>query len=193
MNERNSTEGVALHRIEFTFNKKEMKAGKWVKKEMNSENLGNDYHHDIRKSSMENTDRELYEIIKEEFLSLPDQTTKEKLMVLANKQLQDNYEENTPVSISLWDLGGQDEFISTNHLFINIEATILIVMDIAKGLYELIGSTFQFGYLNRAVDVLHYWLKYFYNAFQERKEELNIALVLTQKMSSFQWETEINI
>ena len=58
-------------------------------------------------------------------------------------------------------------------------------MDITKELYELIGSNFQFGYLNSAVDVLHYWLNFIHNAFEERKDgehiEPNIALVLTHK------------
>ena len=58
-------------------------------------------------------------------------------------------------------------------------------MDITKELYELIGSNFHFGYLNSAIDVLHYWLNFFHNAFEERKGtkemEPNVALVLTHK------------
>ena len=58
---------------------------------------------------------------------------------------------------------------STHHLFLNIDATILIVMDITKELYELIGSNFQFGYLNSAVDVLHYWLNFFTMLLRRRR------------------------
>ena len=121
---------------------------------------------------------------REAFPSLPDQKTREEIMALVNQQLEEESEENTPFSISLWDLGGQDEFISTHHLFLDTEATILIVMDITKELYELIGSSFQFGYLNSAVDVLHYWLNLFHTELEERMKKdknakLNIGLVLT--------------
>ena len=225
VDERNSTEGIALHRIESTFNRKEMKDAEWDKKELNSEVLKKDFNRGLvailqkgkRKAPIERVDRvdepecqettehyaenededvraPKYQKIshsnenpteKEEFLSLPTRSTRRKIMALATKQLKEESEENTPFTISLWDLGGQDEFISTHHLFLNIDATILIVMDITKELYELIGSNFHFGYLNSAVDVLHYWLNFFHNAFEERKveEEMepNIALVLTHK------------
>ena len=233
VDERNSTEGIQLHRIESTFNRKEMIGEQWDKKELNSEDLKKDFNrglvailqggirtdsmdsaqettkhsinkgskrgrqglsvkirkkfdkligrrHPVSESSLDENPNE-----KKEFSSLPDQTTREEIMMLANKELEEESEENTPFSISLWDLGGQDEFISTHHLFLDTEATILIVMDITKGLYELIGSNFQFGYLNSAVDVLHYWLNFFHNAFEERKGTnemgLNVALVLTHK------------
>ena len=39
---------------------------------------------------------------KEEFPSLLDQTTRKEIMELANQQLEDEFEENTPFSISLW-------------------------------------------------------------------------------------------
>ena len=225
VDERNSTEGIALHRIESRFNRREMKGAEWDKKELNSEDLKNDFNHGLvailqrgtskapiyivdsesepeheetTKHDIEDEDEGMrarkYQKIshliqspthKEEFPSLPDPTTREEIMELSNKELKEESEERTPFTISLWDLGGQDEFISTHHLFLDAEATILIVMDITKELYELIGSNFQFGYLNSAVDVLHYWLNFFHNAFEERKEgehiEANIALVLTHK------------
>ena len=81
---------------------------------------------------------------------------REEIMALVNEQLKEESEENTPFTISLWDLGGQDKFISTHHLFLYTEAAVLIVMDITKELCELIESNFKFGYLNSAIDVLHY-------------------------------------
>ena len=39
LDERHSTEGIELHRIEATFNRKEMKGARWDKKELNSEDL----------------------------------------------------------------------------------------------------------------------------------------------------------
>ena len=239
VDERHSTEGIALHRIESTFNRREMIGEQWDKKELNSEDLKKDFNRGLvailqggmRKDSMESAHTERAEshtptkhyaenededtkapinkgskgghqglsvwhpvseshlnensTEKEEYPFLLDQTTREKIMALANKEFKEGSEENTPFSISLWDLGGQDEFISTHHLFLNIDTTILIVTDITKELYELIGSNFHFGYLNSAVDVLHYWLNFFHNAFEERKGtkemEPNVALVLTHK------------
>ena len=105
----------------------------------------------------------------EKFSSLLDKKKKKEMINLGEKPSKKESEENTPFSISLWDLGGQDEFISTPHLFLNIDATILIVMDITKELYELIGSNFKFGYFNSAVNVLHYWLNFFHNAFEEKE------------------------
>ena len=116
---------------------------------------------------------------------MPEWKTKGEIINLVTEKLEEESKENTPFSISLWDLGGQDEFISTHHLFLDAEAAVLIVMDITKELYELIECNFQFGYLNSAVDVLHYWLNFFHNAFEEKKDENdmepNIALVLTHK------------
>ena len=122
----------------------------------------------------------------EKFSSLLDNKNKKEIITLGKKPAKQDSEESTPFSISLWDLGGQDEFISTHHLFLDTEATILIVMDITKGLHELIRSNFHFGYLNSAVDVLHYWLNLFHTELEERMKkdknvELNIGLVLTHK------------
>ena len=121
----------------------------------------------------------------DDFSALLDKKRKKEIITLGKEPSKQESEEKTPFSISLWDLGGQDEFISTHHLFLNIDTTILIVMDITKELYELIGSNFQFGYLNSAVDVLYYWLNFFHNAFEERKGskelEPNIAMVLTHE------------
>ena len=40
--------------------------------------------------------------------------------------------ENIPFTLRLWDLGGQNDFITTHHLFLDVEATTLIVMDVTK-------------------------------------------------------------
>ena len=185
-----------------------MKGAQWDEKDLNAKDLKKDFNHGLvvilqkgkRKDLIDSADTEeyfelrettKYDIEEEEeeleevvVPSFPDKTTKE-IRELANEEFEEESEESTPFSISVWDLGGQDEFISTPHLFLNTEATILIVMDITKELYKLIGSNFQFGYLNSAVDVLHYWLNFFHNAFAERKGtkemEPNVALVLTHK------------
>ena len=40
-------------------------------------------------------------------------------------------DERIPYSLNIWDHGGQNEFIITNQLFLNVEAFILMVMDIS--------------------------------------------------------------
>ena len=87
--------------------------------------------------------------------------------------------EKTPFALSVWDLGGQDEFISIHHLFLNTEATILIVMDISKGLHRLIGGKSELGYLNSPAEVLHYWLNLFHNDASKHGRTPDIAIVLT--------------
>ena len=123
---------------------------------------------------------------RDEFSALLGKKKREIITLVEVEPPKQESEEKTPFSISLWDLGGQDEFISTHHLFLNIEATILIVMVITKGLYGLIGSNFHFGYLNSTVDVLHYWLNLFHTVLEEKRKkeknvQLNIGLVLTHK------------
>ena len=167
VDERNSTEGIVLHRIESTFNRKEKKGAQWYQKELNSEDLKKDFNPGlvailqggIRKDSMESAHTERTEshtptkhyaenededtkapinkgskrghqglsvkirkkfdkligrrrpvseshlnensTEKEEHPFLPDQTTREEIMALANKELKEESEENTPFSISL--------------------------------------------------------------------------------------------
>ena len=88
-------------------------------------------------------------------------------------------EENTRFSISLWDLGGQDEFIATHHLFLNTEATIVIVMDITKGMHQLVGGKYVFGDINSVVESLDYWLNLFHTDASTYNRTPNIAIVLT--------------
>ena len=220
VDERNSTEGIQLHHIESTFNRKEMIGEQWDKKELNSEDLKKDFnrgivailqkrrreisidyvdtegepeHQENIKHDSEDEDEDIrapkYQGISnlnenptdnEKFPSFPDQT-KEEIMALATKQIKKESEESTPFSISLWDLGGQDEFISTHHLFLDSKATIFIVMDITKSLHQLIGRNFELGYLNSPAEVLHYWLDLFHTDAAKHNIEPNIAIVLTHK------------
>ena len=87
--------------------------------------------------------------------------------------------EETPFSISLWDLGGQDEFIATHHLFLNTEATIVIVMDITKGMNQLVGGKFVLGDINSVVESLDYWLNLFHTDASKHNRTPDIAIVLT--------------
>ena len=44
-------------------------------------------------------------------------------------QMASEYE---PFTLRLWDLGGQNDFLTTHHLFLDVEATTVIVMDVTK-------------------------------------------------------------
>ena len=121
--------------------------------------------------------------------------------ILSSSDNSSTSKENIPFTLRLWDLGGQNDFITTHHLFLDVEATTLIVMDITKDF----DKTFRICMRGRNEDkdlrfkrtnpktpahILHYWLNSFYveanekkkNEHGEKKEndcELNIAIVLT--------------
>ena len=105
--------------------------------------------------------------------------TKKELIKNKNTIVEPVRKEKIPFTLSVWDLGGQDEFISTHHLFLNTEATILIVMDITKGLHRLIGGKSELGYLNSPAEVLQYWLNLFHSDAAKHGRTPNIAIVLT--------------
>ena len=92
------------------------------------------------------------------------------MQVLTTFQLQRKL---YPFTLRLWDLGGQNDFITTHHLFLDVEATTLIVMDITKEF----DKTFRIRerHQNKEKDlklkqtnpktpahILHYWLNAFF-------------------------------
>ena len=106
--------------------------------------------------------------------------------------------ETVPFTLRLWDLGGQNDFITTHHLFLDVEATTVIVMDITQEF----DKTFRIQDRQQNKDkdlrlkhtnpktpahILHYWLNTFFVEAKAkvRKEnmendfKLNIAIVLT--------------
>ena len=66
VDERNSTEGIELHRIGSTFNRKEMKGAQWDEKELKGEDLKKDFNRGLvsilqkvqRKASADSADTE---------------------------------------------------------------------------------------------------------------------------------------
>ena len=238
VDEKKSTEGISLRRIESTFNNKgkQKTGGKWTENYFNTSDLSRVFSDAVwsraekmggegssRKSS---TDEKLEKSSNTSYLNsilsyavwplwkkwgsesssrksnnndklekyndhhseikfksteespLSDETRAESIRnknVVVNPEL----EVQTPFTLSVWDLGGQDEFISTHHLFLSTEATLLIVMDITKGLHQLIGGNFELGYLNSPAEVLHYWLNLFHSDAANHNRTPNIAIVLT--------------
>ena len=87
-------------------------------------------------------------------------------------------------SLHLWDFGGHTEFLATHHLFMNVESTTLILLDISKDFNQPIKKSEQgsgVGIPSTPENFLHYWLSTIYSQVSQNQLEPNIALVLTHK------------
>ena len=109
-------------------------------------------------------------------------------------------EDNVPFTLRLWDLGGQNDFLTTHHLFLDVEATTVIVMDITKDFSERFQSTNKDLQLKRSnpsspEEVMHYWLNSFFVEANEKEKKtskavgLKIFIVLTH-IDNFDTEIE---
>ena len=215
VDERHSTEGIELHRIESKFNRNEMKGEKWTERSINPSDLERPFFHEVWSRSENLEDYSNKSNINDNYKPVEDNeqqdcyhseekrkkihtddpsdpitrqasneqtTSEETLDEMKNNmyiRLEPESEESTPCTISVWDLGGQNEFISTHHLFLNVEAFVLVVMDITKGLHELVGGNMELGYLNTPAEFLHYWINHFYTVAKQSSKKPNIAIVLT--------------
>ncbi len=88
--------------------------------------------------------------------------------------------------IQLWDFGGQSEFYTTHHLFLDANAVNIIVMDISKGIKDPISDTSptgsKAGVPTSQEDFLCYWLRNLQMKAEHNQQKLdNIAIVLTHK------------
>ena len=90
-------------------------------------------------------------------------------------------ETDIPYTLTLWDLGGQNEFMTIHHIFLNVQATTVIVMDITKKLKQRIGIQTKLDYLNTPDEVLHYWLNAIHVEAVAENLEPNVAVILTHK------------
>ena len=119
----------------------------------------------------------------EKKIEIPASNLEMKKGILAHKTSKVQEESNllVPFSLSLWDLGGQNEFITTHHLFLDIDATTLVVMDISKSLHHHLEEKPKLGHPNTPAEVLCYWLNTIHNQALEKNMKPNIALVLTHK------------
>ena len=94
-------------------------------------------------------------------------------------------DERIPYSVNIWDYGGQNEFIITNQLFLNVEAFILMVMDISLDLNiplkQSSDAEGKFSIPKTPAQILHYWLNAIHILAMEKTTEPNIALVLTHQ------------
>ena len=87
--------------------------------------------------------------------------------------------------LRVWDHGGQLEFLTTHHLFLDVDAINLIVMDITKSLTEVIPNRFG----DKAVpsvprssqQFLDYWLNSILVKAKLKKIDPSIAIILTHR------------
>ena len=111
--------------------------------------------------------------------------TKEQLLYHHKFKLDTSSTTDLDYSLRLWDYGGHTEFLATHHLFLNIESTTLILLDVSKKLKDPIKrdtkTTSGFGVPNTPEQFLHYWLKILHSQTTEKNFHPNIALVLTHK------------
>ena len=94
-------------------------------------------------------------------------------------------DDNQVYSVSLWDFGGQDEFIVTHQLFLHGESLALLVMDISIGLHDELPdsteATSKVRIPRTPAGFLHFWLDTIYKKATEKSLEPNVALVLTHR------------
>ena len=116
-------------------------------------------------------------------IEIPTLNSEMKKAILAHKTSKAQEESNStmPFSLVLWDLGGQNEFITTHHLFLDVAATTLVVMDITKGFHHHLEKKPKIGHPNTPAEVLSYWLNTIHSQALEKNVKPNIALVLTHK------------
>ena len=119
--------------------------------------------------------------------NIPPEISSEELSQLL--EIQKSYakpsDKRIPYSVNIWDHGGQDEFMITNQLFLNVEAFILIVMNISLDLNiplkQSSDTKGKFGIPKTPAQILCYWLNALHVLALEKRKEMNIALVLTHK------------
>ena len=116
-------------------------------------------------------------------IEIPTLGSEMKKAILSHKTsiAQEESSSTMPFSLVLWDLGGQNEFIETHHLFLDVAATTLVVMDITKGLHHHLEEKPKLGHPNTPAEVLRYWLNTIHSQAFEKNVKPNIALVLTHK------------
>ncbi len=88
--------------------------------------------------------------------------------------------------LRLWDFGGQTEFYTTHHMFLDADAINIIVMDISKQLKRKLSNQAAkqqqlVGIPETPEDFLCYWLRSIEMNSRERKIQPTVLLVLTHK------------
>ena len=104
----------------------------------------------------------------------------EEILSYKNTFLEKQPDDNC-MSICLRDFGGQNDLFATHDIFLDAEATTLIVMDITKSLHQRLESSPKLGHPNTPAAVLHYWLHSIHVKTSQEHLQPNVALVLTHR------------
>ncbi len=86
--------------------------------------------------------------------------------------------------LQLWDFGGQTEFYTTHHMFLDAGAINIIVMDISKAMGSKLDSEkdeLTLGVPSTPEEFLCYWLRSIEANAKEKKTELTTLIILTHK------------
>ena len=115
--------------------------------------------------------------------SIPVMDEHTKAQILKHQYYTPEYssDERIPFSLTLWDLGGQDDFMATHHLFLHADVTTVIVMDITQKFHQPLQQKAKFGSPNTPAEVLCYWLNSFHIQARDQGVKPEISLVLTHK------------
>ena len=104
-----------------------------------------------------------------------DQATEEQIRQFQNSALKEKPE----LTITIWDLGGQDDFIATHHLFLDVKPTNVIFIDMSKNLDERLRANAKPGHPDTPAKFLHYWLRFIDDEAKSKHIKPSVALVLS--------------
>ena len=185
--DKQSTEGIAIHHVTSHFKPNDLNTGMWVETTNGAEKLLKKFGHKILMEYAMVAKKQKGQKSNDDNTTVSD--NKEIISIHHNElQMSSNtsitHEIGSDYSLDVWDFGGQSEFLPIHHLFLNVESTNVIVMDISKGLKDPIkdesaGPLVSIPYTQ--VQYLHYWLGIMHSQVTEKTIPPNVALVLTHK------------
>ena len=210
-----STEGIAIHVIKSEFYMKGKKTKRWSEKLSVLDEIRKDIYRNIQTQyfTAPNTSLKGSQISTPDVL-LPSQEPNVKMASSSESitlvphvfhknshelptnykglELSDRMRHNILTSnlrsqylLYAWDFGGQEEFIATHHFFLDINCTILIVMDITRNLHKPVkdesSESVKRGIPQTPAQYLCHWLGMIHTKALEERVEPNVALVLTHK------------
>ena len=215
-----STDGIALHYIKSTFQRNKLTGKRWNEADLRADDLNQeviekmkqledayDTNETINRSygpdnvqaidRMTNCLQRVFNCCSKKNVHgtvTPEVHMSPRFEELASAsfgiQLDTASEDSIPFTLRLWDLGGQNNFLTTHHLFLDVEATTVIVMDITKEFSEKFKNPDKDLQLKQSnpsspEEIMHYWLNSFYIEANEKERKstkaigLNIIIVLT--------------
>ncbi len=211
--EEESTDGIETHRIEFNVNESPLDHIVWSEAELDPVKLVAIFSEDVLERSAQSADQQGQQKQGQEQPKIGQETIDE-LRIYSEKKEDEkhavkgrevpaevipsnrpHYSENTDTNqeaeetikgvLRLWDFGGQTEFYTTHHMFLDADAINIIVMDISKPLKEKLckdnDKVQAVGVPQTAEEFFCYWLRSIQTKASQKNVEQNILLVLTHR------------